>query len=225
MSRKLTFSPSRWCLEQGLGLGVGGTSWNIVRPGMGDPAPSKRVGGDAILDDPLILELLHERLVGVFATLDSDGAIHAVPMWFASHERSILLATGSRSTKVANLEVDSRSTLVIHDSRPGYEVCGVSMVGTRRSCVALTHSGSFVTFTGAISTKRETCQAPSGGSWSRTTLPFASARSRRSPGISARPKRTSRCELRLLHFLFSQPTRDHEGRAEAGPDASRARDV
>ena len=96
---------------------------------MGDPAPSKRVGGDAILDDPLILELLDERLVGVFATLDSNGAIHAVPMWFASHERSILLATGSRSTKVANLEVDPRSTLVIHDSRPGYEVCGVSMVG------------------------------------------------------------------------------------------------
>ena len=43
--------------------------------------------------------------------------------------RSILLATGSRSTKVANLETDSRSTLVIHDSRPGYEVCGVSMMG------------------------------------------------------------------------------------------------
>ena len=96
---------------------------------MSDPAPSKRVGGDAILDDPIVLELLHERLVGVFATLDRNGAINAVPMWFASHERSILLATGSRSAKVANLEVESRSTLVIHDSRPGYEVCGVSMVG------------------------------------------------------------------------------------------------
>jgi general stress protein 26 len=96
---------------------------------MSDPVPSKRVRGDAVLDDPLILELLDERLIGVFATVNQDGTIHAVPMWFASHERSILLATGSRSAKVANLAVDSRSTLVIHDSRPGYEVCGVSMVG------------------------------------------------------------------------------------------------
>jgi PPOX class probable F420-dependent enzyme len=96
---------------------------------MSDPVPSKRVRGDAVLGDPLILELLNARLVGVFATLNRDGTIHAVPMWFAPHERSILFATGSRSEKVANLEVDSRSTLVIHDSRPGYEVCGVSMAG------------------------------------------------------------------------------------------------
>lgn len=96
---------------------------------MSDPAPSKRVSGDGVLNDPLILELLGKRLVGVFATLNRDGTIHAVPMWFAFHERSILLATGSRSAKAANLQVDSRSTLVIHDSRPGFEVCGVSMVG------------------------------------------------------------------------------------------------
>ena len=96
---------------------------------MSDPVPSKRLHGEAVLDDPLILELLNARLVGVFATLNGDRAIHAVPMWFAPHERSILLATGSRSAKVANIEVESRSTLVIHDSRPGYEVCGVSIMG------------------------------------------------------------------------------------------------
>ena len=96
---------------------------------MSDPVPSKRVHGEAVLDDPLTLELLDARLVGVFATLNRDRTIHAVPMWFAAHERSILLATGSRSAKVANIEVESRSTLVIHDSRPGYEVCGVSIIG------------------------------------------------------------------------------------------------
>ena len=85
---------------------------------MSDPVPSKRVHGEAVLDDPLTRELLDARLVGVFATLNRDGTVHAVPMWFASHERSILLATGSRSAKVANIEVESRSTLVIHDSRP-----------------------------------------------------------------------------------------------------------
>lgn len=82
------------------------------------------------LDDPLVQELLGARLVAVFATFDDVGVIHAVPMWFALDERCVLLATGSRSRKVRNLERDARAALVIHDSRPGFEVCGVSMAGT-----------------------------------------------------------------------------------------------
>jgi Pyridoxamine 5'-phosphate oxidase len=93
-----------------------------------NPVPSRPLVGTAVLDDPLVRELLAERLISVFATLD-EGAVHAVPMWFASDQRSILLATGSNSHKVRNLEADSRSTFVVHDSRPGFEVCGVSMVG------------------------------------------------------------------------------------------------
>jgi Pyridoxamine 5'-phosphate oxidase len=96
---------------------------------MSDPTPSRRLLGESILADPLVGELLDARVIGVFATLDRGGTIHAVPMWFASDEQSILLATAARSRKVRNLEVDSSSTLVIHDSRPGFEVCGVSMVG------------------------------------------------------------------------------------------------
>ena len=96
---------------------------------MADPAPSRTLVGDDVLDDPLVRELLSARLVCVLATLERDGSIHAVPMWFALHEGSILLATGSNSRKVRNLEADSRATLVVHDSRPGFEVCGATMVG------------------------------------------------------------------------------------------------
>jgi len=96
---------------------------------MGDPAPSRRLSGADVLRDPLVCELLGARLIGVLATCDPSGAIHAVPMWFAPEERSVLLATGSRSRKVVNLEADPRATLVVHDSRPGFEVCGVSIAG------------------------------------------------------------------------------------------------
>ena len=86
--------------------------------------------GEAVFDDPLVQELLEARLVAVLSTFDEAGIIHAVPMWFAlDDERSVLLATGSRSRKVRNLERDVRATLVVHDSRPGFEVCGVSMAG------------------------------------------------------------------------------------------------
>lgn len=75
-------------------------------------------------------ELLGARLVAVLATFDEAEIIHAVPMWFAPDESSVLLATGSRSRKVRNLGRDARATLVVHDSRPGFEVCGVSISGT-----------------------------------------------------------------------------------------------
>ena len=96
---------------------------------MDDPAPSRRLTGDAVLADPLVGELLEARLIGVLATLDPIRLIHAVPMWFARDESCVLLATGSRSSKARNLEGDPRATLVVHDSRPGFEVCGTSISG------------------------------------------------------------------------------------------------
>jgi hypothetical protein len=96
---------------------------------MSEPTPSRRLLGREILTDPLVRELLDARLIAVFATLDNRTTIHAVPMWFANDRHSILLATGSGSRKVKNLAADPRSTLVVHDSRPGFEVCGVSLTG------------------------------------------------------------------------------------------------
>jgi PPOX class probable F420-dependent enzyme len=93
------------------------------------PTPSVELHGEGVLADPLVQELLAKRLVGVVTTIEPDGSIHAVPMWLAPSDGAILLATGSRSRKVRNLERDPRATLVLHDSRPGAEVCGVSMRG------------------------------------------------------------------------------------------------
>ena len=61
--------------------------------------------------------------------MEPDRSLHAVPMWLAPSDGAILFATGSRSRKVRNLERDPRATLVLHDSRPGAEVCGASIKG------------------------------------------------------------------------------------------------
>lgn len=96
---------------------------------MGLPAASGRLRRDDIFHHPLVRELLAARVVCVLATVDPRHAIHAVPMWFAAEDDSILLATGGRSRKVSNLRRDSRATVVLHDSRPGFEVCGVAISG------------------------------------------------------------------------------------------------
>ena len=93
------------------------------------PQPSRLLRSADVLEDPLVAELLGAPLVGVFCTSEPDGVIHAVPMWFAVTGDSIVLATSSRSRKVANLVLDPRATLVVHDSRPGTEICGVSIRG------------------------------------------------------------------------------------------------
>jgi PPOX class probable F420-dependent enzyme len=93
------------------------------------PTPSVELRGEGVLADGLVQELLAARLIGVLATLEPDGSIHAVPMWLAGSDGEILLATGSRSRKVRNLERDPRATIVLHDSRPGAEVCGASLRG------------------------------------------------------------------------------------------------
>jgi PPOX class probable F420-dependent enzyme len=93
------------------------------------PAASARLEGDAVLEHPLVRELLASPVACVLATLDPERVIHAVPMWFARDDDAILLATGRRSRKVGNLARDPRATLVVHDSRPGFEVCGVALEG------------------------------------------------------------------------------------------------
>lgn len=93
------------------------------------PETSRRLTGAAIFEDALVREVLDARAVGVLATLDADSVIDAVPMWLCPDEDSVLLATASGSRKVRNLERDPRATLVVHDSRPGFEVCGISLAG------------------------------------------------------------------------------------------------
>jgi len=97
---------------------------------MGEPTPSRVLRGADVLADALVSELVEARLVGVLSTFDPESLIHAVPLWFALHDSELVFATSARSRKVRNLAAEPRATLVLHDSRPGYEVCGASIAGT-----------------------------------------------------------------------------------------------
>jgi len=94
------------------------------------PTPSRTLRGDGILRDPLVRELVDARLIAVLSTLEPDGSIHAIPLWYADGGDALLFATGSKSRKVRNLTRDPRATVTLHDSRPGMEICGASIRGT-----------------------------------------------------------------------------------------------
>lgn len=94
-----------------------------------DPTPSRTLRGEQIMRDPLVRELVEARLIAVLSTLEPDGSIHAVPLWYADGGDAIVFGTGSKSRKVRNVRRDPRATVTLHDSRPGMEICGASIRG------------------------------------------------------------------------------------------------
>lgn len=73
-------------------------------------------------------ELLGKRLVATLSTIERDGVPHAVAVWIAATDGALVVSTGSGSHKARNVERDPRATVTLHDSRPGFEVCGASIV-------------------------------------------------------------------------------------------------
>ena len=96
---------------------------------LSEPAPSRALRGEEVLADPLVRELLGLRLIAVLGTVGRDGLPHLTPVWFADGGDAVLLATASTSHKVAYLEREPRAAVVLHDSRPGFEVRGTSITG------------------------------------------------------------------------------------------------
>lgn len=80
--------------------------------------------------EPLATELLTAPHVATLATHDADGAIHAVAMWFQwDGAETIHLPTSGASRKVRNVRRDPRATVLVHDSRGGLDVRGLTLAG------------------------------------------------------------------------------------------------
>jgi PPOX class probable F420-dependent enzyme len=81
------------------------------------------------LSDPLVQELLESNLIANLATLNADGTIHVVPLWYLWRAPNLLLPTSRATRKTRNLERDPRATIMIDDSRGGFDLRGVTLVG------------------------------------------------------------------------------------------------
>ena len=79
--------------------------------------------------DRLARELLEARLIANFATLNGDGSVHLVGMWFLWDGEAVLLPTSGATRKVTNLERDARATVMIDDSRGGFDLRGITLTG------------------------------------------------------------------------------------------------
>jgi PPOX class probable F420-dependent enzyme len=91
--------------------------------------PGSRGEERDVLSEPLARELLGARLIANLATLDADGSVHLVGMWFLWDGAAILLPTSGVTRKARNLERDPRATVMIDDSRGGFDLRGITLKG------------------------------------------------------------------------------------------------
>jgi len=83
----------------------------------------------AALGEPLALELLGAPLIASLASLNPDGSVHVIPVWFSWDGEHILVATSGASRKARNVEREPRVTVMLHDSPGGVDVRGLTVYG------------------------------------------------------------------------------------------------
>jgi PPOX class probable F420-dependent enzyme len=72
---------------------------------------------------------LHERRPMTMCTLNHDGSIHAVAMWYGFLDGSIAIETKAKAQKARNLGRDSKITCMFEDGDYYEELRGVELVG------------------------------------------------------------------------------------------------
>jgi|SRR5271166_2540145 len=72
---------------------------------------------------------LHERRPMSMCTLNHDGTIHAVAMWYGFLEGSVAVETKAKAQKVQNVRRDPRITCLFEDGDSYEELRGVELVG------------------------------------------------------------------------------------------------
>jgi PPOX class probable F420-dependent enzyme len=73
---------------------------------------------------------LHERRPMSLCTINHDGSIHAVAMWYGFLEGSVAFETKAKAQKVQNLRRNPTMTCLVEDGDYYEELRGVELVGT-----------------------------------------------------------------------------------------------
>lgn len=72
---------------------------------------------------------LNERRPMTMCTINHDGSIHAVAMWYGFLDGAIAVETKAKSQKALNLRRDPRLTCMVEDGDYYEELRGVELVG------------------------------------------------------------------------------------------------
>ena len=81
------------------------------------------------MSDAEIDEFLHGRRTMALCSVNHDGTIHAVAMWYGFLEGCVAFETKAKSQKVKNLRRNPTITCLVEDGQKYEELRGVELVG------------------------------------------------------------------------------------------------
>ncbi|HEY7133806.1 MAG TPA: PPOX class F420-dependent oxidoreductase [Acidimicrobiia bacterium] len=81
------------------------------------------------MTDEEVDEFLQGRHTMSIATVNHDGSIHLVAMWYGFLEGAIAIETKAKSQKVLNLRRNPQMTVLVEDGETYDELRGVELVG------------------------------------------------------------------------------------------------
>jgi nitroimidazol reductase NimA-like FMN-containing flavoprotein (pyridoxamine 5'-phosphate oxidase superfamily) len=100
-----------------------------LRRNMASLSPDAAENRPLVLSPAEIDELLSMTLIANLATLDDDGSIHLLPMWFLRVGDDICIPTSHQTHKYRNLQARPRASVMIDLSREGLNLKGVLIRG------------------------------------------------------------------------------------------------
>jgi PPOX class probable F420-dependent enzyme len=102
----------------------------VSNPPAGQPMGHGVKQRDLIVMSPDEVDaFIHERRPMSMCTINHDGSIHAVAMWYGFLEGAIAIETKAKSQKAVNLRRDPRITCLFEDGDTYEELRGVELVG------------------------------------------------------------------------------------------------
>jgi nitroimidazol reductase NimA-like FMN-containing flavoprotein (pyridoxamine 5'-phosphate oxidase superfamily) len=96
---------------------------------MTSPSSNSTGNRPPVLSSAEIDELLSMTLIANLATLDDDGGIHILPMWFLRIGNDICIQTSCHMHKYLNLRARPHASVMIDISRAGLNLKGVLIRG------------------------------------------------------------------------------------------------
>jgi general stress protein 26 len=82
-----------------------------------------------VLGSDEITKILSKTLIANLGTIDNDGGIHLIPMWFLRIENDICIPTSRHTHKYRNLLARPRASVMIDISLTGLSLKGVLVRG------------------------------------------------------------------------------------------------
>ncbi len=81
------------------------------------------------MSDDEVAEYLSGRRTASMCTINPDGSIHAVAMWYGYLEGALAFETKTKSQKILNLRRNPNLTVMIEDGEYYEDLRGVTLVG------------------------------------------------------------------------------------------------